>query len=83
MKIIFGGSLYDIVAQRFMGYEFMFRSLFVEPDLMKAVFNRWGLCVQERNNGKPELYLSDSRSLKEFLEITNGSNFFLTVLKIH
>jgi len=48
MKIIFGGALYDLVGQRFMGWECMFRSLFVEPDLVKAIFDKWGQIVQER-----------------------------------
>ena len=42
MKITITGRLYEIVGEEFLGWEGMFTKLYLEPDLVKAVFDRWG-----------------------------------------
>lgn len=45
MKLTFGSTLYEMVGERLMGWQCMFRNLFVDPDLVKAVFEKWGNIV--------------------------------------
>ncbi len=48
MKITFTSSLYEWVGERFLGYVGMFQKLYLEPDLVKAVFDKWGQIVYEQ-----------------------------------
>ena len=45
MKVTVSSSLYEMVGERLLGWEFMFRSLYLEPDLVRAVFDRLGEIV--------------------------------------
>jgi uroporphyrinogen decarboxylase len=45
MKITVGSSLYETVGERLLGWECMFRNLYLDPDLVKEVFNRRGEIV--------------------------------------
>ncbi len=47
MKITVCSTLYEKVGERLMGWECMFRNLYLEPDLVKAVFNRWGKIIYD------------------------------------
>jgi len=42
MKVTVTSSLYEWVGERLLGYEAMFRKLYLEPDFVEAVFNKWG-----------------------------------------
>ena len=45
MKATVGSTVYEMIGERLLGWECMFRNLFVNPDLVKAVFDRWGQIV--------------------------------------
>ena len=45
MKLMLGSTLYEMVGERLMGWKCMFRNLFVDPSLVKAVFDRWGKII--------------------------------------
>ena len=45
MKVMIGGSLYEQVLERLLGYEGLFYSLYDQPDLVEAVFNAWGKII--------------------------------------
>ncbi len=46
MKIAVNCSLYEQVLERLMGYEGLFYNLVDQPDLVKAVFDKWGEIVE-------------------------------------
>jgi len=45
MKATAGSTVYEMIGERLLGWECMFRNLFLKPDLVKAVFDRWGQIV--------------------------------------
>jgi len=45
MKATVGSTVYEMIGERLLGWECMFRNLFLKPDLVKAVFDRWGQIV--------------------------------------
>jgi len=47
MKITVGSSLYETIGEQLMGWESMFRSLYLEPGLVKAVFDRLGKIIHD------------------------------------
>jgi len=47
MKITVTSTLYEMVGERLLGWEGMFRKLYLEPDLVKAVFDRWGEIIYD------------------------------------
>jgi len=42
MKVMVGGSLFEQVLERILGYEGLFYSLYDQPELVKAVVEKWG-----------------------------------------
>ena len=42
MKFMVASTLYEMVGEQLMGWKCMFYKLFTDPDLVKAVFDRWG-----------------------------------------
>jgi len=48
MKITVTSSLYEWVGERLLGYVGMFRKLYREPDLVKAVFDKWGQILYDQ-----------------------------------
>jgi len=47
MAMTFNTSLFEHVLERLLGYEGLFYLLYDDPDLVKAVFNKWGSKVYE------------------------------------
>lgn len=47
MKVTIGSTLYEMIGEDLMGWECLFRSLYLEPDLVKAVFDRLGEIVYD------------------------------------
>lgn len=47
MRIMVIGSLYEQVLERFLGYEGLFYLLHDQPDLVKAVCDRWGEIIHQ------------------------------------
>ena len=45
MKATVGSTVYEMIGERLLGWECMFRNLFLKPDLVKAVFDRWGQII--------------------------------------
>ncbi|MCW4027300.1 MAG: hypothetical protein NWE76_07455, partial [Candidatus Bathyarchaeota archaeon] len=45
MKATVGSTVYEMIGERLLGWECMFRNLFLNRDLVKAVFDRWGQIV--------------------------------------
>jgi len=42
MKVMVGGSVFEQVLERILGYEGLFYLLYDQPDLVEAVFGKWG-----------------------------------------
>ncbi|HDM89517.1 MAG TPA: hypothetical protein ENG65_05960, partial [Candidatus Bathyarchaeota archaeon] len=42
MKFMVASTLYEMVGEQLMGWKCMFYKLFTDPDLVKAVFDKWG-----------------------------------------
>lgn len=47
MKILVGTPLFEIILERFMGYENLFVLSYDEPQLVEAIFEQWGKKVHE------------------------------------
>lgn len=45
MKATVGSTVYEMIGERLLGWECMFHNLFLKPDLVKAVFDRWGQII--------------------------------------
>jgi len=48
MKITIGSTLYETIGERFFGWKGMFRKLYLDPELVKAVFDRWGQIIYDQ-----------------------------------
>ncbi len=47
MKVAIGSTLYEMVGEKLMGWEGLFRNLYLNPDLVKAIFDKWGQIVYD------------------------------------
>jgi len=47
MKVTITGSLFEMVMEKFLGFEGLFFLLNDDPELVEAVFNRWGEIVRD------------------------------------
>lgn len=47
MKTMVGSTLYEMVGERLLGWECMFRNLYVDRGLVREVFDRWGKIIYD------------------------------------